>query len=365
MPAEIEVLHYTGGDDDRGGIVSIVRNLATTGRFRCVLGLNAGASQERQPALPALTLSRLAGELISPANFWRARRVATAVQAWLAGAPGRVFHGHSRAGLLVGLWLRWRGEQRVVVSVHCYGRQRWFYRWAAGELGAALYWLSPAMKRYYGVGDGGWSQCRPGCGPTDRSAPLRAPRAGAVLHLGGIGALVRWKRWDLVLAALRALPVETQRRIRFSHLGAGDGSAESAAYAAELRATATGLATEVAWLGQQPSSGPFLSQIDLLVVASHDEPFSVAMLEALQAGVPVIAADTGGAQDAIAPGVSGWLFRSGDAAALARRLDAVIAGEVLAGSGRVAPGLEGFALTTAAADWEAIYRRVITEPVRT
>ena len=65
------------------------------------------------------------GERISLGNFWCARSVALAVRRWLQAEPGRVFHGHSRAGLLVGLWLRLLGERRVVVSVHCYGRQRW------------------------------------------------------------------------------------------------------------------------------------------------------------------------------------------------------------------------------------------------
>ena len=35
---------------------------------------------------------------------------------------------------MVALWLARAGERRVVVSVHCYGRQRWFYRWAARQL---------------------------------------------------------------------------------------------------------------------------------------------------------------------------------------------------------------------------------------
>ena len=69
----------------------------------------------------------------------------------------RIFHGHSRAGLLVGLWLRLFGGERVVVSVHCHGRQKWFYRWAALVLGERMVWLTPAMKAHYDVGARTWA----------------------------------------------------------------------------------------------------------------------------------------------------------------------------------------------------------------
>ena len=59
------VLHYLGYDDDRGGIVSVVRALAEAGRFDCVLGMNAGAVQRRTPALPVKFFTPLAGETIS------------------------------------------------------------------------------------------------------------------------------------------------------------------------------------------------------------------------------------------------------------------------------------------------------------
>ena len=45
------VLHYTGADDDRGGVMSAVRALATADRFTCVLGVNPGFRQHRQPPL--------------------------------------------------------------------------------------------------------------------------------------------------------------------------------------------------------------------------------------------------------------------------------------------------------------------------
>lgn len=313
--AQPTVLHYVGYDDDRGGIVSVIRNLAATGRFHCVFGVNMGARQYRLPALPMLELPNMVGEKISLGNLFRARTVARAVQEWLRGGPGRLYHGHSRAGLLVGLWLNHWGERRVVVSVHCYGRQRWFYRWAARQLGSQLFWLSPAMKKHYREGDDSWLQCIPGGVPA--AVVIRSPGTAGRLRLGGIGALAWWKGWKTVIQALALLPPEERIRVTFIHIGAGDPG-----YRDELgRLVArSGLSGQVALLGEEPSSGRLLGRIDALVVASQSEPFSIAMLEALAAGVPVLAADSGGACDLVREGVNGRLYRTGAVDELARAI---------------------------------------------
>jgi glycosyltransferase involved in cell wall biosynthesis len=102
--------------------------------------------------------------------------------------------------------------------------------------------------------------------------------------------------------------------VTFSHIGTGD-----ATYQQELERAVqeAGLERQVTFGGEEPSSDRLLGSIDALVVASDREPFSVAVLEALAAGVPVIAADSGGARDIIKEGVNGRLYRPGDAAALA------------------------------------------------
>lgn len=353
---EVPVLHYVGYDDDRGGIVSVIRALAGVGRGEVLLGVNAGARQWREPVLPVLELPRLGGEQIGLVNAWRARTVARAVQTWLRADARRVFHGHSRAGLLVGLWLWYLGERRLVVSVHCYGRRRWFYRWAARVLGDRLYWLSPAMKRYYVVGPADWTQCIPGCVPVRVAGAWRTAEA-KVIRLGGVGALVRWKRWELVLSALAALPAPTRARFRFRHIGGPDGSGEAARYERELaRLTVRlGLVDIVEWRGAQPSSLPLLTETDSLIIAAENEPFSVAMLESLQAGVPVLAADSGGAADVLTV-VGGELFRSGDAADLARALARLARESVLA---RVAPAaVERFTAPVVATQWADVYARL-------
>jgi glycosyltransferase involved in cell wall biosynthesis len=128
----------------------------------------------------------------------------------------------------------------------------------------------------------------------------------------------------LVLEALAATSKGVRERLHFSHIGGVDGTAASSGYYTFLQARTRelGLEANVAWLGEQASSRPFLGEIDCLVIASEREPFSIAMLEALAAGLPVLAADSGGARDVILPSQNGWLFRSWDvndlAAILAR-----------------------------------------------
>ncbi|MBL9077496.1 MAG: glycosyltransferase [Planctomycetes bacterium] len=72
--------------------------------------------------------------------------------------------------------------------------------------------------------------------------------------------------------------------------------------------------------------GGVLAALDVLVVPSlwyENTPFSV--LEALHAGVPVVASDLGGIREIVVPGRSGMLFPAGDAAALAAVLDRIAA----------------------------------------
>lgn len=347
----ITVLHYTGYDDDGGGIVSVVRALADAGRCACVLGLNPGALQRRNPPLPVLELPRVAGEHVTLCNFWRARGVARVVADWLRSDPKRVFHGHTRTGLLVALWLLWMGERRLVVSVHCYGRRRWFYRWAARRLGSRLFWLSPEMRAYYGVTGDGWVQCIPGGVPFSRVQPT--PGQPGRLRLGGIGAIEGLKNWAVVIEALAQLPPAEHSAVSFTHIGSGEPR-----LLAELKALATarGVAAQVAFRGPEPGPERLLAEIDALVVATRNEAFSMAMIEALAAGVPVLAADTGGACDVIREGVNGRLHRTGDPAALAAQLSEWLAQP---------PGFDAAAIRATAvpikrvaAQWEQVYAQL-------
>ena len=90
------------------------------------------------------------------------------------------------------------------------------------------------------------------------------------------------------------------------------------------RAAAPDLAGRVFFIEQQPDLRRLLAASDLLAVPSIDEPFPLIVLEAMAAGVAVVASDSGGHPEAIENGVGGRLFHSGDSGALAEALREVI-----------------------------------------
>lgn len=63
-----------------------------------------------------------------------------------------------------------------------------------------------------------------------------------------------------------------------------------------------------------------LSCIDVLVLPSYMETFSLTTLQAMGAGVPVIASDTGGNPEQVINNFNGFLFETGNSDAFAGRI---------------------------------------------
>ena len=354
------VLHYVGYDRDHGGILTVIRTLAAAGDFDSVLGVNPSFRQEAKPALAIRAFGRIEGERIGLRPMLKASVLALRARGWLRADRARIFHGHSRAGLLIALWLRLLGERRVLASVHSYGRQRWFYRAAAKMMGARLYWLGPAMKRYYGVESSGWEHCVPDCVPAARG-PSPGPRrsSGQEICFGCVGALVPVKQWELVLAALALVPPGLPLRVL--HAGGTDGSAESADYERRLRQRADelGVSSRIEWRGQVSAMETVYAEIDCLVVAARREASSVAALEAAAAGVPTLASDVAGTRDLVEKAKLGWLFPADDAAALAGRMTALATGSELGAWRRDDEAMRFFTAPVVASRWAEIYRRLL------
>ncbi|HMG31932.1 MAG TPA: glycosyltransferase family 4 protein [Jiangellaceae bacterium] len=96
-----------------------------------------------------------------------------------------------------------------------------------------------------------------------------------------------------------------------------------------------------------------LRSADLLVMPSKYEELGTAMLEAMQVGVPVVAADTGGIPDVICHERNGLLVPSGDPAALAGAISRLLAdpslASTLAGAAKAEVGRY---------DWNVLAQRV-------
>jgi glycosyltransferase involved in cell wall biosynthesis len=88
----------------------------------------------------------------------------------------------------------------------------------------------------------------------------------------------------------------------------------------EARARALGVADRFVVSGFQEDVRPFLSACDVVTLTSFTEAFSLAAIEAMALGRPVVHAEVGGAAEMIHSGHDGWLFPVGDTATLVERL---------------------------------------------
>jgi glycosyltransferase involved in cell wall biosynthesis len=95
---------------------------------------------------------------------------------------------------------------------------------------------------------------------------------------------------------------------------AGDGElrAELEAFTRELN-----LSGRVSFLGGLPHTAQFLSQLDIFVLSSLSEGLPLAILEAMAAGLPIVATRAGGVEEAAIDGQNAYLVPTADSNALA------------------------------------------------
>ncbi len=136
--------------------------------------------------------------------------------------------------------------------------------------------------------------------------PGGAPVVGMVAHL------IPWKRHDAFIAAA-ALIRESLPDARFLIVGR-DLFGEHALWLSELerQAAEAGLSESLQWVQDCYTSEDVLPAFDLLLHPALGEPFGRVICEAMAAGVPVIAAESGGPAMIIENGISGMLVRDGD-----------------------------------------------------
>jgi glycosyltransferase involved in cell wall biosynthesis len=148
----------------------------------------------------------------------------------------------------------------------------------------------------------------------DRPAP-RVRREAAPLVIGTAARLSPQKKLEALFAALRlARPHLPPHVIRI----AGGPERGGDAYAAALREQAHGL--DVEWLGDLPDTRAFLADLDVFAMISEPAGCPNASLEAMAAGLPVIATDVGGASEQVIDGETGRLVPRDDAEAFAAAL---------------------------------------------
>lgn len=130
-----------------------------------------------------------------------------------------------------------------------------------------------------------------------------------------VGRIVPTKRFDLVLAVARSV-ADAGVPVRF--LVVGDGPDRRAL---EQRSIDAGLDDRVHFVGPVAEPGGYYLGGDALLSTSDSEGGGpLVVIEALLAGLPVVATDTGGAPDLLADPLDGRVAPCGDAESLARLL---------------------------------------------
>lgn len=142
------------------------------------------------------------------------------------------------------------------------------------------------------------------------------------------------------------------------------GDSISQAYRDELEAHAAGLGlgSRVVFTGFRRDVPELLSEVCVSVLPSLSEGLSNVVLEAMAAGVPVVATCVGGTPEMVEDGVTGLLVPPRDAAALARAVGSLLADPARGRSiGRAAQqrAAERFSLEATVRATEQLYERLL------
>jgi glycosyltransferase involved in cell wall biosynthesis len=179
----------------------------------------------------------------------------------------------------------------------------------------------------------------------------------APVVIGSLGRLDRMKGYDLLLEALARVP-----GARVEVLGDG---AERASLEAQARRL--GVADRVCFPGWEPDPRRRLPEWDVFCLPSRSEGFPLSVVEAMLAGLPVVASDVGSIGEAVLADTSGLLVAKDDVDGLVRALTAVVGSVAerarLGAAGR-ARAAEHFTVGHMARSYRALYDEMLAAPRR-
>jgi glycosyltransferase involved in cell wall biosynthesis len=294
-----------------------------------------------------------------------------AIAGFLAERPVDVFHVHVGLG-----WEGWDGARvaraagcpAVVQTVHQpyllshpRKRRRWLH---AVEPVDRLIAVSAAVQRTYeriGAAPDRFCMVPNGVGPRE----CRLGRARARERLGldldqpvvlTVGRLAPMKGHRHLIDAV---PQLAARFPRLAVVVLGEGTLRGAL---TRQLADLGVADRVCLAGHRPDARLLLDAADVFVLPSLHEGMPLVALEAMEAGLPVVATDVIGTSEVVVHGRTGALVRPGDARGLAAAIGALLAdpdrGRRLGAAGRCRY-LAFFTRERMAADTWAVYDRAL------
>ena len=153
----------------------------------------------------------------------------------------------------------------------------------------------------------------------DRSLRAELGVSDDTTLVGAIGNVRPPKAYDVLLRAAR-IAIDRSRRLHF--VIAGDRANELGRQLEELSRD-LGIEGHVTFLGLRSDVSRILNSLDVFVLSSHTEGFSIACIEAMACGVPVIATRSGGPEQ-ILEGEAGILVPTGDPESLALAIEQIM-----------------------------------------
>lgn len=220
------------------------------------------------------------------------------------------------------------------------------------------------MEDFYALGRGSLRSIPnfvPDVPESQRRLPDRVPAAGPAgsdpgFTVGSLGRLDRMKGYDLLLAALAQIP-EARLVVR------GEGSERAAL---ERQARELGVADRVELPGWHPEPRTELADWDVFCLPSRSEGFPLSIVEAMLAGLPVVASRVGSVGEAVEEGRTGLLVAKDDVAGLADALRRLRDPAMRAAMGRAgrARAAAHFTVARMAAAYCSLYDEMLAAPRR-
>ncbi len=146
------------------------------------------------------------------------------------------------------------------------------------------------------------------------------PERGEVPRITMVARFAPQKNQAQLLQALAEIDLPFQ----LTFVGDGPTRASAEALTKDLELT-----NRVEYLGVRLDTDVILSQSSIFALATNWEGFPITILEAMRAGLPVIATDVDGVREAVIDGQTGFLVPRGDTKALEERLALLLADPTL------------------------------------
>lgn len=159
----------------------------------------------------------------------------------------------------------------------------------------------------------------------DRTLRAELGLSDDMVLVGAIGNIRRPKAYDVLLRAHRIL---VDRSNAFHLVIAGDNS-NPLGRQLEEQSRSLGLERRVTFLGLRPDIARILNNLDVFVLSSVTEGFSIACIEAMACRIPVVATRSGGPEE-ILEGEAGILVPTGDPQSIALAVELVASSKDLA-----------------------------------